>query len=191
MGKYDNYSNSENIDKAQRKLDKLSKKRRPDQYQIDLARAELDTAKLFQSCQIFKSFNGRAPNTAILFSDDNKVMLFGDKLIHYEDISSYRIVENIESKSYTVTKQTGAVSRAIVGGAIAGGVGALVGAMSADSRSNTTHYQVGNGFYFQVFLKDGNGYQYFAENDGMFSNKIHPKWLELGTKIQRIIDGTN
>ena len=191
MGKYDNHSNAKNIAKAQKKFDKLSNKRKPNIYRIEQARKELDTAKLFESCQIFKSFDGRAPNAGILFSDDNKVMLFFDKLIRYEDIKSYRIVENFEPESHAVTKQRGAVSRAVVGGVIAGDIGAVVGAMSADSHSHTTYYQVGDGFYFQVFLNDGDGYQCYVENNGIISNKIHPKWLELGTKMQMIIDSNN
>lgn len=188
MGKYDNHSNAKNITRAQKKFDKLSNKRKPNIFQIEQAKRELDTAKLFERCQIFKSFNGRAPNTGVLFSDDNRVMLFFNKLIRYEDIESYRIVENFEQKSHTVTKQRGAVSRAIVGGVIAGGIGAVVGAMSADSHSHTTYHRVGRGFYFQVFLTNGHGYQCYVENNGIISNKIHSKWLELGAKIQMIID---
>lgn len=191
MGKYDNYSNIKNIQKAQKKLNRLTRKRKPDLYKIELAQAELDTAKLFESCQIFKSSNCTAPNTHIMFSDDNRVMMFVTKLIRYDDIESYQIIENVTTKSYTVTKQHGAISRAIVGGAIAGDIGAVVGAMSAESHSETTYYKDGNGFFFQIFLKDGNGYQYEVDNNGFLSNKIHPKWLELGTKIQRIIDGKN
>lgn len=52
MGQYDNFHNTKNIEKAQRKLDKLLKKRKPDQYQIDLAKEALSQAKLFESCQI-------------------------------------------------------------------------------------------------------------------------------------------
>lgn len=191
MGKYDNYDNADRIKQAQKKLDKLTRKRNPDLYKIELAQAELDAEKLFESCQIFKSINQRAPNWNVLFSDDNRVMMFGRELIRYDDIQSYRIVENVVSKSHTVTKQSGAIPRAIVGHAIAGDLGAVVGAMTADSHSDTTYYNKGNGYYFQVFLKNGGGYQLYAENDGFFFNKIHPKWIELGTKIQRIIDGKN
>ena len=189
MGKYDNHNNIKNIKKAQKILDKLSRKRKPDLYRIELAQEALRVAKLFETCQIFKSINGRAPNERVLFSDDNRVMLFVDKLISYDDIQSYRIIENLVTRSRTDTKQKGTVSRAIVGGAIAGGIGAVVGAMSAGSQSQTTQYQTGEGFLFQIFLKNGEGFQFSVENDGVISNKIHPKWVELGTKIQMIIDG--
>lgn len=191
MGKYDNYSNIKNIKKAQKKLDRLTRKRKPDLYKIELAEEELKTAKLFESCQIFKSFSEFAPNERVMFSDDNRVMMFIDRLIRYEDIKSYLIVEKIISGADTVTKSSGAISRAIVGHAIAGDIGAVVGAMSADSHSETTYYQYGKGFFFQIFTKDDMRYSYEVENNGIIFNKIHPKWLELGTKIQRIIDGRN
>ena len=189
MGQYDNFHNTKNIEKAQRKLDKLLKKRKPDQYQIDLAKEALSQAKLFESCQIFKSFSGYAPNENIMFSDDNRVMWFVKYLIPYDEISSYSIVENVVQKAQTQTTSKGVITRAIIGGAIAGGVGAVVGAASAGSKSQTTYYNEGEGFFMQLFTKNGERYSCHIENSGFIGNKVHPKWLELGTKLQSIIDG--
>lgn len=192
MGKYDNYSNDKNIKVAQKKLDKLTKARKQDLFAIELAEAELEKAKLFESCQIFGSEvffrNGFDPNSHIMFSDDNRVLMFVDKLLRYDDIASYRFVERVIPKSSSQTKQKGTLSRAIVGGAIAGGVGAVVGAMSAGSVTNTTSYSVPDGFYLQIFMKDGQGWQYSIPNTGVFGNKMSRKWSELGAKIQMIID---
>ena len=189
MGQYDNFHNTKNIEKAQRKLDKLLKKRKRDQYQIDLAKEALSQAKLFESCQIFKSFSGYAPNENIMFSDDNRVMWFVKYLIPYDEISSYSIVENVVQKTQTQTTSKGVITRAIIGGAIAGGVGAVVGAASAGSKSQTTYYNEGEGFFMQIFTKNGERYSCHIENSGFIGNKVHPKWLELGTKLQSIIDG--
>lgn len=189
MGQYDNFHNTKNIEKAQRKLDKLLKKRKPDQYQIDLAKEALSQAKLFESCQIFKSFSGYAPNENIMFSDDNRVIWFVKYLIPYDEISSYSIVENVVQKAQTQTTSKGVITRAIIGGAIAGGVGAVVGAASAGSKSQTTYYNEGEGFFMQIFRKNGERYSCHIENSGFIGNKVHPKWLELGTKLQSIIDG--
>lgn len=189
MGRYDNFHNTKNIEKAQKKLDKLLSKRKPDQYQIDLAREALAQAKLFESCQIFKSFSGYAPNENIMFSDDNRVMWFIKYLVPYDEISSYSIVENVVQKAQTQTKGRGVISRAIIGGAIAGGVGAVVGAASAGSKSQTTYYNEGEGFFLQIFTKNGERYSCHIESNGFIANKVHPKWLELGTKLQSIIDG--
>ncbi len=189
MGRYDNFHNTKNIEKAQKKLDKLLSKRKPDQYQIDLAREALAQAKLFESCQIFKSFSGYAPNENIMFSDDNRVMWFIKYLIPYDEVSSYSLVENVVQKAQTQTKSRGVISRAIIGGAIAGGVGAVVGAASAGSKSQTTYYNEGKGFFLQIFTKNGERYSCHIESNGFIANKVHPKWLELGTKLQSIIDG--
>lgn len=189
MGQYDNFHNTRNIEKAQRKLDKLLKKRKPDQYQIDLAKEALSQAKLFESCQIFKSFSGYAPNENIMFSDDNRVIWFVKYLIPYDEIISYSIVENVVQKAQTQTTSKGVIIRAIIGGAIAGGVGAVVGAASAGSKSQTTYYNEGEGFFMQIFTKNGERYSCHIENSGFIGNKVHPKWLELGTKLQSIIDG--
>ncbi len=189
MGRYDNFHNTKNIEKAQKKLDKLLSKRKPDQYQIDLAREALAQAKLFESCQLFKSFSGYAPNENIMFSDDNRVMWFIKYLVPYDEISSYSIVENVVQKAQTQTKSRGVISRAIIGGAIAGGVGAVVGAASAGSKSQTTYYNEGEGFFLQIFTKNGERYSCHIESNGFIANKVHPKWLELGTKLQSIIDG--
>lgn len=189
MGQYDNFHNTKNIEKAQRKLDKLLKKRKADQYQIDLAKEALSQAKLFESCQIFKSFSGYAPNENIMFSDDNRVIWFVKYLIPYDEISSYSIVENVVQKAQTQTTSKGVITRAIIGGAIAGGVGAVVGAASAGSKSQTTYYNEGEGFFMQIFTKNGERYSCHIENSGFIGNKVHPKWLELGTKLQSIIDG--
>lgn len=189
MGQYDNFHNTKNIEKAQRKLDKLLKKRKPDQYQIDLAKEALSQAKMFESCQIFRSFSGYAPNENIMFSDDNRVMWFVKYLIPYDEISSYSIVENVVQKAQTQTTSKGVITRAIIGGAIAGGVGAVVGAASAGSKSQTTYYNEGEGFFMQIFTKNGERYSCHIENSGFIGNKVHPKWLELGTKLQSIIDG--
>lgn len=189
MGRYDNFHNTKNIEKAQKKLDKLLSKRKPDQYQIDLAREALAQARLFESCQIFKSFSGYAPNENIMFSDDNRVMWFIKYLIPYDEVSSYSLVENVVQKAQTQTKSRGVISRAIIGGAIAGGVGAVVGAASAGSKSQTTYYNEGKGFFLQIFTKNGERYSCHIESNGFIANKVHPKWLELGTKLQSIIDG--
>lgn len=193
MGKYDNYDNRNRIKAASKKLEKLQHKRKPDLYAIDLAQKALENEQLFSSCQIFGSVGtfGRSeynPNDSILFNDEKRVLMFIDKLIHYEDIQSYRVVANVVQQSYTTTKRTGGISRAIIGGAIAGGVGAIVGASTAGAKSNTTYYNSEEGFLFQIFLKDGTGYQCPVPSCGIISNRLPDKWGLLAQKVQNIID---
>lgn len=195
MGRYDNFSTKKVTDKLQKKIDKLSSKRKPNLYEIDILQKQYDEYKLFDSCQIFGSDgfwkSECNPNTSVMFSDDNRVMMFGGRLISYKDIKSYGFVENKTQQSHTVTKKKGTVSRALVGGAIAGGVGAIVGGMSAGSTSNTTSYTTSNGFFLQVFLKNGNGFQLYVPNTGIIDNKMSRLWSQLATKLQTIIEENN
>ena len=195
MGQYDNYSNSKNIAKLQKKLDALTRKRNPDLYEIECVRKQLDIAKMFDHCQIFgsvgffqKCFD---PNEDIMFSDDHEAMMFGDQLIWYKDIKSYAIIENVVHQSRTSSKTTGVVTRALAGGVIAGSVGALIGASTANTKSVTTHYDSKEGFWLQIFLKNGKGYQCPVPSSGAISNKIPQKWMQLATKLQTIIDEHN
>nr|DAO58818.1 MAG TPA: hypothetical protein [Caudoviricetes sp.] len=192
MGQYDNYSNEKNIAKAQKRLDKLMAKCNPDLYEVELARKELETARLFERCQIFGTEGWRKniynPNANIMFSDDNEVMMFFDKLISYRDISSYTIVENIVKETHTKTKKTGAIARAIVGGAIAGGVGVVTGAITAGSKSSTIVHEIPDGFFLQILLKDGSGYQCPVPSNGTISNKVPKMWLHLASKLQAIVE---
>lgn len=192
MGQYDNYSNEKNIAKAQKRLDKLMAKCNPDLYEVELARKELETARLFERCQIFGTEGWRKniynPNANIMFSDDNEVMMFFDKLISYRDISSYTIVENIVKETHTKAKKTGAIARAIVGGAIAGGVGVVTGAVTAGSKSSTIVHEIPDGFFLQILLKDGSGYQCPVPSNGTISNKVPKMWLHLASKLQAIVE---
>lgn len=191
MDQYNNYNNAQRIRKVQRKLDRRTRCLFKIRSRIARAQAELDTAKLFESCQIFKAFHIFAPNRYVMFSDANRVMWFFDHVIRYEDIESYSIVEKFVSKSRTTGSASDTISRIIVGHAFGGGLGALLGAMSADADSETIYYQKGQNFLFQIFTKDGLRHYCEPQNIGFFTNKIHPKWVELGMKIQSIIDSNN
>lgn len=188
MGQYDNFSNTKSIEKAQKKLHKLTRKRNPNQFEIELAQRELDTAKLFESCQRFVLSTYDYAEMHFLFNDDKKVTLVGGKLIPYEDIASYGIVANNVTIAHTTTKSKGTISRALVGGALAGGVGAVVGAMSAGSKSNTTYNQTTEGFFFQIGLKNGESYQCHFRGAGLFSDKLPKEWLRLAEKVKMIIE---
>ena len=166
MGKYDNYSNIRGIKKAEKLVRKLKGKKKPDLYKIELAEQMLNNEKLFESCQIFGREDFWAsmynPNSNVMFSDDNKVIMFYGNLIKYEDIKSYIIVENQVERSYTTTstKKKGTIGRTIVGGALAGDVGAVIGAASAgsQSKSSTTYYKSADGFLLKIFIKNSDIY---------------------------------
>lgn len=78
-----------------------------------------------------------------------KKILFIDFMQYsFDQILSCELVTETNS----VTTTTGSISRAIVGGLVAGGVGALVGANSADKKTKVTSEIVGVKIYFD----DGN-----------------------------------
>ena len=191
MGKYDNFNNDEAIKQAEKDLNKLRRKRRADPYQISLAEEKLKNALLFQTCQAFTAFSNDAPNGRILFNDDKKLMLFIDVLIPYKKIKSYRILERSYTKQESDTSMWDVLACGHVGRKLAGDFGAITFAQARANSAQTISTQVKDGFIFQVILKNNMYYQCAVPNHGVIFNKIHPKWLELGTKIQRIIDGTN
>ena len=56
MGKYDNYSFKKGIEKAQRRLNRLLRRKRCDPEKLEKAKKDFENAKLFESCQIFRGF---------------------------------------------------------------------------------------------------------------------------------------
>ncbi|MGI5989588.1 MAG: hypothetical protein ACOX78_04920 [Lachnospiraceae bacterium] len=195
MGQYDNYDNAYQIKAAEKALVKLKKKRKPDTFAIALAQKDLENAKLFNSCQIFGSVgffsSAYNPNQMIMFSDDNQVVWFGGKIIPYQDIKNAMFLKHNIQKSYTTTKKKGTVSRAIIGGMVAGEVGAIVGAASAGSESTTDTTTVFKDFFYEVDTKDGQGFQIEFPGTGMFDNKISKEWEKLDQKMHMIIEKYN
>ena len=186
MGKYDNFDNKANIKKAQKHLNKVLRKQ--DKFQIDLAKKELDNELLFSSCQKMELKTDIMSVAIMLFSDDKQVMRFTNVIIPYSELASCSITANNETIYCTSTEKKGVVSRSIIGGVLAGGVGAVIGGCTASSISQTHSYQSQNGFHFNLYLKDGKGYQCKFEGSGLFSNKIPKEWSQLVSRIQMIID---
>lgn len=197
MGRYDNYSNKRNIIKAEKYLNKLKNKRKPNLYKIDQAEEDLAIQKLFETCQIFGREDlfksGDDPNSSIMFSDDNKVVLFGDTLIKYNEIKSYCFITNIVKQAHTTTEthKNGTIGRALVGGALFGVTGAVVGAVSAGStsESNTTYSEEKNGYKLKINLIDNSAYEMDIPNT-LFGG-IPKSWVELGTKLDKIINSNH
>lgn len=187
MGQFDNFENTKAIQKAQKELDKLCGKRKPDNFKIELARQKLEQEKLFEHCQRFliHTING---DFIALLSDENRVLRFMDSLISYDDIESYSIIANNVTVAHTETKSKGSISRAVVGGVVAGGVGAVVGALSAGAKSETTYVKQTEGFFFYIWLKDGSRHGVAFPGGGLFSNKVPKQWLLFGERIKMIIE---
>lgn len=67
-------------------------------------------------------------------------------------------------------------------------MGAAIGAASAGSTSTTRFYESKNGFILQIELKDGMIWQYPVESSGVIFNRLSPLWIQLGAKLQMILD---
>lgn len=93
----------------------------------------------FRATQALKSFM----SDVITIDGDHRYFIFGDvnKIGEVPVVFSFDEVDSYEVRAIggkTVTKRKGGITRAIVGGAIAGSVGALVGSETAKSESVTT-----------------------------------------------------
>ncbi|MEN2467987.1 SHOCT domain-containing protein [Ornithinibacillus sp. JPR2-1] len=86
----------------------------------------------------------------IEFDDDNKLIMISPKkkprIYRYKDISSFELLENGES----VTK--GGLGRALVGGALFGGAGAVVGGVTAKRKNK----EIVDSLRIKISLKDIN-----------------------------------
>lgn len=187
-GKYDNYDNRVRIKACEKKLAKLKRKRKPDQFEIDQAQKRLDDAKLFQSCQIFKSSFGESlydPNDNIMFSDANEVLWFGGAIIRYCDLKSYSLVENIETETRSKANRSKVISAAVMGEVVFND--SLLGIALANPELRTTTYQWKNGFQLCVRLKNGSGYSIPVLNAGFFRNKASKRWHQVCERLDDII----
>ena len=187
-GKYDNYDNRVRIKACEKKLAKLKRKRKPDQFEIDQAQKRLDDAKLFQCCQIFKSSFGESlydPNDNIMFSDANEVLWFGGAIIRYCDLKSYSLVENIETETRSKANRSKVISAAVMGEVVFND--SLLGIALANPELKTTTYQWKNGFQLCVRLKNGSGYSIPVLNAGFFRNKASKRWHQVCERLDDII----
>lgn len=115
MGKYDNYENTANIERAQKRLNKLMRKRKPNPQKIASAKQELENEQLFEHCQIFKSFNGRAPNENVRFNDDRRLIWFYGDVIPYDQLYAYSIKEKKFKNLIQKRKQKGHYPERLLG----------------------------------------------------------------------------
>lgn len=123
-------------------------------------------------------------NTILPFQFNDKRNLLGIRsseginiIVPYNSIERVEIITDYiqSSHTYTKTKKKGGITRAVVGGALFGGVGAIVGAATAGSKSTakTTYYTQVNGHTLHVYLKNGSSYSYQSKITG-FNDKTPP-----------------
>lgn len=134
--------------------------------QLEMAEEELRKQLLFEEYNVVGSRNSYFPYK---FNDKNKLILI-DLNDNKSEVFSYSDVEKVEIAphyteeviTHTTTKKKRGITRAIVGGALFGGAGAIIGAGTAGSKSRgtTTQRMKFNGYNFVVSLTNGTNYTF-------------------------------
>ena len=87
--------------------------------------------------ELFVDRSSKLSSYIIIYDTPKKVLIKGN-LYDYKDIEGYEIVFNDKVISSSVQTSTGSLlGRAAVGGLVGGGVGAIIGASSAEKKINT------------------------------------------------------
>ena len=73
----------------------------------------------------------------VVVDEEKKVIIFGKEVIKFEDIVGAEPITYTTQSVSAQTQKSNPVGRAVVGGILAGGVGAVVGAVSAKETSKT------------------------------------------------------
>ncbi|MDR1003192.1 MAG: hypothetical protein LBL82_07995 [Oscillospiraceae bacterium] len=183
-----NYDNALAIKQAQKKYDKLAKKGK-DPLAVAMAKKQLEDTLLFSDCFCPGYHKGFTDNVeGVLFSNQHRLIKLFDSVFPYEKVARYSINGVFQDKAYTTTKNKGGVGRAIIGGALFGGVGAVVGAVTSGSRSQTVQYQTQTGFTLHIFDGGGNclgGVQ--MPGEGLFNDKIPKSFNRIAFVLDAII----
>lgn len=73
----------------------------------------------------------------IAIDEQKKVVIFGRREVAFENIISCELLTNTSYSTTTTTEKENGIGRAVVGGIIAGGAGAVVGATTANLNSSS------------------------------------------------------
>lgn len=176
-------------------------KQKPSDLEIEIEEKKLERLKLFHQSNVVICKYDSYGQFPFLFNDRLRIIMMpysnGDsKVFSYDDIEKVQILPNYIQQEYvqTTTKKKGGITRAVVGGALFGTVGAVVGSTTAGSRSRSTstQYTTFNNYNFFVWLK--NGESYFASNipsKGFFEKKPPKELKDLEFYFNKIItDGS-
>ena len=86
----------------------------------------------------FYKGNGWNRDRVVAIDKENEVIIFGRKVIDFEDIIRAELITSTSQHTTTTGQKENAIGRAVAGGLIAGGAGAIVGAVSAKESSRST-----------------------------------------------------
>lgn len=173
-------------------------KQKPSSLEIDMMEKKIENLKLFHGSNVILCKHASYGQFPFQFNDKLKIIMmpYSDgesKVFTYDDIEQVQILPDYVQQEFTQTtaRKKGGITRAAVGGALFGPVGAVVGSTTATSKSNstTTHYSNFTNYKILVWLK--NGECYFASNipsKGFFEKKPPKELLELEFYFNKIIN---
>lgn len=98
----------------------------------------------------------RQTNGAIVTNPDPEARQFriGRTVYDYDELIAYELVESAGADQTILTKGGVSVGRAVVGGALFGGLGAAVGAVSGKKHSFATSHPYADRLYIRLVLND-------------------------------------
>lgn len=106
----------------------------PAEYQAEL-RAQKYTEWLNRNFSISKSLTN--PHWTVAIDMQHKVLVINRKVLQFGTLINVELITKESHVNSATSQRDGGVGRAIVGGAIAGGAGAVVGAVTAKQSSTT------------------------------------------------------
>lgn len=188
MAKYDNYNNKKRITAAGKELKRHLRNNPSDLEQTERLKKAFEAESLFTSCQIFgtEGFfkDWESPNGDIMFSDDNRVMMFYNELVRYEDIKHCCIIGTTPADSKENGRNKMLFLNDLWSATLAQyGTGPVWSSVATPSRKD------GKGFFLQIDLASGNQMVCRIPNSTLASNTIPFQWRYLEEKLQKIVAG--
>lgn len=100
--------------------------------------------KLVEDLYLSKGFNliVQHNENMLLVNEKDKLFTMGEDAYNFKDLISAEIVEDDDVITTTTTKNKASVGKALVGGALFGGVGAIIGGNAGKSKSTSRNTKV-------------------------------------------------
>ena len=99
--------------------------------------------------------------------------MFGFKLFDFSDIKSFDVNVDNHVETTTTSKKKHGITRAVVGGVVAGPAGAIIGGMTGKNKGTSTSKEVIDRISITIWLKDGSNLGYsFNQSQQSTANKL-------------------
>lgn len=118
---------------------------------------------------------------SIAIDPEKCTVIFDMKPVAFKDIIKVELVTEQLQTANTIGEKTGGISRAVVGGALAGGAGAVVGAVTAKDQSTTNITTRENPMGVIIYTADISGptISYEAKYNPSFCREVYATMLAV------------